>query len=501
MRASYLLALLFGAGTLACMNVEDAASPASSAGANPSGSAPGGDPKAASGTESPPATAKPAETQADTVHTVPSITEALDWVENDASAALADARENARLLFVDVWAEWCHTCLSMKSTVLAERSLTEFARDFTFLRLDSDNPANAEFLERFEINVWPTFFVLDPNSVTGVDSGVVGYWPGAASLTEMRQFLANSREVGDGLRQQRNPDPLLTHFLRARSAQSEGKSQLALEHFEAAYKEMPAEWPRRSELLLGYIRTLIQRGRFDDCAKLGERHLNEVRGAAIPIQYAKRTFTCLGQSKLPDRKRRVETTLAKMRHIAYSEDPQMSFDDRADALDILTSSLRELGNEQAAKEVSLDRLRLLETAAAAATSPDQARTFDQARAMAYVSVGREQEAISLLTARQKEFPGAASPSSQLSQVYEALGRLTEARQALAHACSLAQGQRKATLLGRSAALARRQKDVPGERDALNEQISELAKLRGSLAQKQMDAARRRLDQLGAPSAP
>src|SRR5690606_15006179 len=116
----------------------------------------------------------------------------------------------------------------------------------------------------------------------------------------------------------------------------------------------------------------------------------------------------------------------------------------------------------------------------AASSPEQARTFDQARAMAYVSVGREQEAISLLTTRQQEFPGPASPSAQLSQVYEALGRLPEARAALTRACTLAQGQRKATLLGRSAALARRQADVQGERDALNEQLSELGKLRSTL---------------------
>jgi thioredoxin-like negative regulator of GroEL len=417
----------------------------------------------------------------------------LSWVEDDAGRALATARSEQKLLFVDVWAEWCHTCLSMQSYVLHDPSLVEFQRDYVFLQIDSDNPNNADFLTRFEVNVWPTFFVLDPDG-----REILGYWPGAGSLQEMRQLLRNSRDVRDALRQSDIADPVLRSFVAARSAQGEGKTQDAAKHFAAAYHHMPDDWPRRSELLLGYIRSLLKLGRFEECAKLGERHLREVSGAAIPIQFARRTFTCLGQTRLPNRSARVKRVLDHMRTIAYSAAPHMSFDDRADALDVYAATLREIGDGEAATRVQGDRLKLLETAAERAETPEQARTFDNARALAYVQTGRGQQAIDLLSERERQFPGSASPPSQLARVYQALNRMEDARAALERASARAQGQRKATLLGRTARLARELGETNAERKALNEQIRVLESLPGAVAREQQRTARSRLQQLGSP---
>lgn len=35
------------------------------------------------------------------------------FVEDDLDAALEEARRSSKLLLVDGWAPWCHTCLSM----------------------------------------------------------------------------------------------------------------------------------------------------------------------------------------------------------------------------------------------------------------------------------------------------------------------------------------------------------------------------------------------------
>ena len=47
----------------------------------------------------------------------------LRWHEDDPEAALRAAHAEGRPLFVDLWAPWCHTCLSMKSFVLTRENV------------------------------------------------------------------------------------------------------------------------------------------------------------------------------------------------------------------------------------------------------------------------------------------------------------------------------------------------------------------------------------------
>ena len=78
--------------------------------------------------------------------------------------ALAEARANGRLLFVDAWAPWCHTCLSMRKEVLERPELGAYADRFVFAAVDTDRPESATFLERYTLKAWPTFFVIEPTS-------------------------------------------------------------------------------------------------------------------------------------------------------------------------------------------------------------------------------------------------------------------------------------------------------------------------------------------------
>ena len=51
----------------------------------------------------------------------------IQWLHDDWIAALVKAREENKPLVVDVWAPWCHTCLSMKHYVLSDPSMASFA--------------------------------------------------------------------------------------------------------------------------------------------------------------------------------------------------------------------------------------------------------------------------------------------------------------------------------------------------------------------------------------
>src|SRR5437868_13916922 len=65
---------------------------------------------------------------------------ALVFLEDDYDGALARARSESKVLFVDAWATWCHTCLSMKHYVLSEPALAPLAERAIFLSLDTEKP-------------------------------------------------------------------------------------------------------------------------------------------------------------------------------------------------------------------------------------------------------------------------------------------------------------------------------------------------------------------------
>src|SRR5512137_1604427 len=50
----------------------------------------------------------------------------------------------------------------MRATVLEDEALTKLAGRFVWLEIDTEKDVNAGFLERYPIQVWPTFLVVDP---------------------------------------------------------------------------------------------------------------------------------------------------------------------------------------------------------------------------------------------------------------------------------------------------------------------------------------------------
>ena len=47
-------------------------------------------------------------------HAAPNDASGIAWIENDFDGAVAKAALQGKPVFVDVWALWCHSCLSMK---------------------------------------------------------------------------------------------------------------------------------------------------------------------------------------------------------------------------------------------------------------------------------------------------------------------------------------------------------------------------------------------------
>jgi thiol:disulfide interchange protein len=51
----------------------------------------------------------------------------LTFIEDDHPKALAAARAAHKPLFIDLWATWCHSCLSMQRFVLSDAGMKPLA--------------------------------------------------------------------------------------------------------------------------------------------------------------------------------------------------------------------------------------------------------------------------------------------------------------------------------------------------------------------------------------
>lgn len=116
----------------------------------------------------------------------------LVFVEDDFAEAVAKAERMHRPIFVDSWAPWCHTCLSMRATTLTDPSLGVLADKFVWLSIDTENPKNAAFVARFPNRAWPTLWVLDEHG-----KEVRLAWAGSATASELTSLLDDTTAGGD----------------------------------------------------------------------------------------------------------------------------------------------------------------------------------------------------------------------------------------------------------------------------------------------------------------
>lgn len=365
----------------------------------------------------------------------------LSLVEDDFAGAKAKAAADGRLVFVEVWAPWCHTCLSMKGFVLPDPAVTSLRDRVVFATIDSDRPENEAFMDRYAVNMWPTLFVIDPD-----DERVLGMWPGSASVEELRKFIVDAVDAGKAAGDPQSPEAAL---VAAKAAQAAGKYAQATNHYELALRRGGADWSRRSEALHGLTFSTYRAGRFARCAELGAKHAEEIEGAAVPTDFSYVVLTCAGRVTVPAVRNRARAAALKRleRHVA-SFPASASVDDRADALGLLAG---EVGKKDPKRREALlgRQLQLLEAAAAAAPGPQEASTFDYTRMNAYLALGRGEKAVALLSKRMVELPDNYEPAARLAQVFIALRMHERAREPLARAVKQSYGPRQLRYLEQS----------------------------------------------------
>jgi len=407
----------------------------------------------------------------------------LTWIQDDIPTANQQAVRQGKLLLVDAWAPWCHTCLSMKHHVLDDPALHAYADRVVFAAVDTDRERNAPFLQNHEVRVWPSLFVLDPKT-----DRVLAFWPGAASLPEVRSLLEDALALQDAARDPNDPRYVLAD---ARQSLARGDHQRAFERFTTALSNTPADWPRRSEALTGAMWSLYRKQDWKTCASFGAKNVDEVRGSAAPADFCYVLMAC--GKKLEDKNALAKAT-RRLEKLVASPPAEASIDDRADAMAMLADARKQAGDESGFRALHEARLKLMEAEAARADTPMAASTHDYARATSYVALGRGDEAVKMLEQREQQLPDSYEPPARLADVLLSIGRHEQALAAIDRALKHAYGPRKLRYLDTRATilekLGRKEEMVATLREAVK---GHEALARGQADQTRLEAARKRYE--------
>lgn len=420
----------------------------------------------------PPTTAPPVATTsaAAPVASVPASKETpaapVGFIEDDVNAALTRAKADGKLVFVDAWAPWCHTCLSMKHFVFSDPALSRFSDQVVFASVDTDRDENADFVQKYAIDVWPTLFVLEAKK-----GEVLGYWPGSASLREVEKLLSDALAVAEE-QSSVAPGTPLARLLAGKRAQAHQKYAEAAQAYEQAVRGAPASWPRRSEALVGWIQSLHRARRAKECVAVGEKHAREVTGAAQPADFCALWLSCAkGLSTEAEKKAVRRAATERLEEIVASPPADASADDIADAWQILANARVDLGDKKGAREAHEKRIALLEAAAAKAPDPAAAATYDYGRAVSYMALGQGDKAIAMLEQREREIPDSYEPPARLASVLVHMKRWDAALGAVNRALAHAYGPRKLDYLELKERILRAQGNGTALVEVLEQQLA------------------------------
>ncbi len=361
----------------------------------------------------------------------------LDWFEDDAEGALRAAREAGKLVFVDLWAPWCHTCLSMREYVMTESRVPLLGKDFVLLAVDTENAENADFLKRFPVTVWPTFYVVDPTSLE-----VRGRWLGASSPAKLERFLSDSRRD----RTPHGPNDPLTLVSEADALASKQELRDAADRYGEALARAPANWSRRPDVLVARLSALYRSGNLAACNELALSTMNQTGSGVSSIDFASTALACAEKSPDPKQQLAVRRSAeARLAPVCDNAAPELTPDDHADSCSNLRRARRALGDDEGARRAAERSLEIID-AACAGVPDDVALIYDFERSDALSFLGRRDEAIALLTRREANVPTSYNPPHHLARVYRDAQRWDEGLAAIDRALEKAYGPRRINLM-------------------------------------------------------
>ncbi len=355
----------------------------------------------------------------------------LSFVEDDYEGALARARKEHRLLFVDAWAPWCHSCISMKAFVFNDPVLAPLASKFVWASVDTEKPKSESFVRKYPMKNWPTLWVVDG----GTEKPVL-QWVGSVTAPELAMLLESATQ--ETTPAAAGAAEAAAAWLRGNHEAAEGKRENAIAEYESALARAPAAWAGRARLVDALSYQLKATKRDAACVTLGLREWPALGPGTPRVDVAVATLGCAESLAQDAPERPALAALAKeAARVAVDPKEPVLADDRSSLFESLVDYDR--ANGAAAEGTALARQwrDFLDAEAARAPTPLARSVFDSHRIGAYDAVGEPERAIPMLEQSERDFPDDYNPPARLAKgLLEAKKKPAEAKTALTRAIAL-----------------------------------------------------------------
>lgn len=119
-----------------------------------------------------------------------SIVFAVEWFEGTLDEALAKAKSENKLVFVDVGAYWCPPCHELDEKVFTQPAFAEWlGTRMIAVHIDAEKGEGPELVDRYRVQAYPTMLVLESS---GIEKGRV------VDFVESEQLIGKLDALGKG---------------------------------------------------------------------------------------------------------------------------------------------------------------------------------------------------------------------------------------------------------------------------------------------------------------
>jgi hypothetical protein len=351
----------------------------------------------------------------------------------------------------------------MRAFVFTDPTLQRHAGQFVWLSINTEKASNAATLAKYPVQVWPSFYVVDPKTET-----IALRWAGGATAPQLEKIL------DDGSRSVRGSKGSLAERLaRADRLFGEGKNGEAAKEYRALLQETPASWPARRRVTESLLFALQVTKQFEPCAVTARDAFSSVSETSSAANVAGIGLDCaLGMPEgAPSRAGLVSALAADARQVLAKRRPDIAADDISSLYETLAQEREEAKDAEGRREVLASWASFLEAEAARAATPEARSVFDPHRLSAYLDLGEPERAVPMLEQSERDFPEDYNPPARLAVAYRAMKRWADGLAASDRAMAKAYGPRKIGMFQVRADLYAGKGDAAAARRTLEEGIA------------------------------
>jgi tetratricopeptide (TPR) repeat protein len=385
------------------------------------------------------------------------------FIENDYATALQRAKSARLPLFVDAWAPWCHTCVSMRAFVLKDPALNPVAPKFVWASIDTERESSRQFVERFPMEVWPTLWVIAPQGERPLLK-----WAGAATAKDLNALLEAMVETIE------SRDPSAAKAWAAWQAGNEhvaaGQRDAGITEYQKALTLASGTFPVRAQVVEALTYQLSQAGRHSECLDFARREFEALPKGTARLNTVLTGLGCMDRASSETPVPKQNRLLEEANRMALDEREPVLADDRSSLFQELVFQRSSAGDDARVQTTARQWSAFLENEVAKTRSASERAAFDYPRMLAYDALGEPERAIPMLERSERDFPDDYNPPSRLAKVYLDQGHPQRALEAIERAEQRVYGPRKLRVLRQKADILEALKQRDRAREVLQQAV-------------------------------